>query len=101
MQAVIRINSLPYGAEFRQSYFVAELLEDHLHRHPALDLMGPYPDQIGGHLRALFELDDHNRVRNLRGKPGMVDLMHDVEAVDLAAAADRYPGRMGRKAVRT
>jgi hypothetical protein len=55
-------------------------------------------DEVGGHLRAFRELHQHDGVRHLGGKPGVIDLMHHVEAEDLAAPRDRLPLALRRQA---
>lgn len=69
---------LPVGGawpELRQRHLVVYLLEDHLERHPDLQLLGADVDDIGHQPRAFLQVDqpDHVRhpLREVRGRrPG-------------------------------
>src|SRR5712692_3559021 len=86
--------------ELRQSYLVVQFFEHHLNRHPALYLVRLDPDEIGDDLRPFLQFNNNDGVWHLRGKGGMVNLVHNVKAVDLAAAADPDPVRPRRQTIR-
>src|SRR5579864_167915 len=86
--------------ELRQSHLVAEFFEHHLNLHPTLYLVRLDPNEIRDDLRPFLQSNNNDGVGHFGGKRGVVNLVHDVEAVDLAAAADLDPARPGRQTIR-
>ncbi len=86
--------------ELRQSYLVVQFFEHHLNLHPALYLVRLDLDEIGDDLRPFLQFNNNDGVGHLGGEGGVVNLVHNVEAVDLAPAADPDPARPGRETIR-
>src|ERR1700684_512232 len=82
--------------EFRDRHIFVKFFESNLYRHPAPYVVRLDAKQVRDELASLFELDDYDRVRHLVGAAGVIELMHYIEAEDLAATADRDPAR-GRR----
>src|SRR5512142_1257445 len=70
------------GPELRQGDLVGALLERNLDWQADAHPLGRTADQVGEQSSAFLELDEDDGVRDLGGEPGMVDLVHDVEADD-------------------
>src|SRR5271154_6871737 len=75
---------------------IAEFFKRNLDRHPAAYVMRLDAEQIRHELASLFELDHDHRVRHLGGEAGVIELMHYIEAEDLAPPAYLRPLRPGR-----
>src|SRR3990172_7328444 len=81
------------GAEFRQAYLFADVLEDDLDRHVAADgvRVGVNADEVRVDAGSFVKLDEGGDVGRLLGPAGVEGAVLDGVGVDLAAAADLPP----------
>ena len=80
--------------ELRQRHLVGDVLEDHLHRHADADRRAARRRRGWRSSSApSASLHHDDGVRHLGGEAGVIDLVHDVEAEDLAARRSPAPTR--------
>src|SRR5215204_1942681 len=87
--------------EFRHRYALRYIVEDHLHRHFADDVLRLSADNVGQQPRPFFEFDQGNDIGDFRRESRMIDAVESDEAEHLAAAGHRHEGKIGGETMRT